>query len=394
MNKFDVIIIGNGPSGGALAAALANMDLKIALIDIKPLIGGETQVKPDPRTSAIANYSAKILDNLGLWQDLGEKSGLIEQIRITDNDSPLFLHFDNILINHQVMGYIVYNQDMLSIFHQKILNSNNITFFNHAVVSVSSDAYKATVTLDDGRIISAALAIAADGRMSKVRELYNFEIRQKDYGHSAMIGYVTHEKPHNNIALEKFYSSSGPFAVLPLKDQHTSNFVWTETHLSSTAILKLTPEKQAELLNDKFGYHWGKVTLASKLYSYPLSLVHVNRYFQDRVLLFGDAAHGIHPIAGQGYNLSLRDLEILVAKISEQLSIGGDLGSYQMLESYELARKTDDTNMIMITDLLNALFLSDNPLVKLSRQVGLKLINTISPLKQFFMNYAMGKRND
>ncbi|MBN8827602.1 MAG: UbiH/UbiF/VisC/COQ6 family ubiquinone biosynthesis hydroxylase [Sphingobacteriia bacterium] len=389
--KFDIAIVGAGLAGSIIALGLAKKtNLKIVLIDPKDLHVNATD-KRDPRTSAIAHEAQVILSEFDIWDDLKLFAGPIEQIRITDNDSKLHLHFDNKDVEYKTLGYMIENNFLLHVLHKKIIE-NKIEFKKALVKNVQTNDFNAEIELDNSTKITADLLIVADGKFSKIRDWLDIDYTIKDYHQASNVCLVEHEKPHESIAQEKFYPS-GPFAILPMQCQNISGIVWTEEKETAFALSKLDDNKFMSFLSEKFGDYLGPLKLISERHVFPLSLVYANRLFTKRAVLIGDAAHSIHPIAGQGLNLSIRDINVLVEHIKENNNTGLDIGSSRMLEEYSSKRKFDDFNMIMITDILDKFFRIKSPPISLIRKFGLALINEVTFLKQFFMEYAMGKRD-
>ncbi len=389
--NFDVIIVGGGLAGLSLACSLAiSPDLQIACID---------QADPklqsiDLRTTAISYGSSKILDQAGVWQDMLKSACPIENIEILDGDSPLLLNFLSTEVEGRAFGWIVNNADLRAALLKKVKSLKNIT---HIAPSQVSDfdvgEESASTLLADGTRLSAPLIIGADGRASFTREWMEIPTRQWSYNQRAVICCVEHKNPHNNIAVEHFWPE-GPFAVLPMTDdkngKHRSSVVFTEHGPEKKSLMKFTDAEFETALAARFPARYGDVKMIGKRAAYPLALVHSTQYIGPRMALIADAAHGIHPIAGQGLNLGFRDVAKIAELVSEARQNAQDIGSDELLQNYQRARRFDNMSMVAVTDGLVRLFSNRFPPVKFLRRSGLKIVSRIKPAKQFFMRQAMG----
>jgi 2-octaprenyl-6-methoxyphenol hydroxylase len=257
------------------------------------------------------------------------------------------------------------------------------------------------VTLSDGRTITARLAIAADGRGSRLRQQAGIQTDQWGYGQKAIVCTVAHEEPHNGVAIEHFMPS-GPFAILPLTDdtegRHRSSIVWTEKERLVPYYMQMSLPDFELALRRKFGDFWGRVSVlpsagaasGNERFTYPLGLMLARRYISDRLALIGEAAHVVHPIAGQGFNLSVRDIAALAEAVSDARALGQDVGSPAILDRFERWRRFDVATLAGTTDILNRLFSNSEPVLKLARDLGLAAVGKVPPLKHFFMRHAMG----
>lgn len=384
----DIVIIGGGLVGGPLACALAGAGLSVALVDgEKP----DATLAPtfDGRASAVALAPQRMLETIGLWPDIVPWAAPIKHIRVSDGASPLFLHYDHRELGDVPFGWIVENRALRQANLKGIARHENIQFLAPAkLVELQRDAAGVLAKLADGRIIRARLAVAADGRASPVREGAKIGITRWDYAQTAIVCTVAHSKPHGDSAQEHFLPS-GPFAILPLTGQRSS-VVWTEkAHLAGAILAQDTSAFQAEL-EARFGDYLGDLTLEGPRFSYPLSLQFANAYTAHRLAIIGDAAHGMHPVAGQGMNMGLRDVAALAELLVEAKRLGQDLGDAQILERYARWRRFDNLLMLGLTDGLVRLFSNDIAPVKLARDIGMAAVNRVPPLKRFFMRHAMG----
>lgn len=405
--RFDVAIVGAGLSGSVLALAAGQSGLKVALIDRVPL-KAMTDAGFDGRTTAINYTSQKLFKSIGVWDDVADGAEPIRDIRISDaghdgRPSPLFLHFDHREAapdseNPAPMGWIVENRFLRASLLRRLAAEPNVELISPSeVVDTERDLHRAVLTLKDGRKVETRLIASAEGRLGTLREDAGIGARKWSYDQIAIVMVARHERPHRGVAQEKF-SPGGPFAMLPMKDgangEHRSSIVWTERADLAKRLLALDPPSfQAEFAR-RFGDHLGHVELAGPRWSHPLSLVHAERYIETRLVLVGDAAHGIHPIAGQGYNLGVRDIAALVEVLVDAKRLGLDIGSADTLERYASWRRADNLTMVAATDLLNRLFSNDIRPLRRARDLALATVHRIPPLRRFFVRHAMGMTGD
>lgn len=387
--NFDVIIIGGGIIGLTLASALASRNVSVALIE-KNDMELRYNSKSDGRASAISYGSKKILEAFNLWHNLETDAGLIEEIRVSDNKSKLFLHFDHNLVSEKPLGFMLENNILIDKLYESAKNYKNISIYSASRYSlIEEKGSRAFVTLENGTILAADILIAADGKNSAVRKLTNIKMMSKDFDQTAIVCTVSHELNHNNIAQERFLPS-GPFAVLPLKGGFHSSIVWTEHKEIAKVIMLLPEEKFLYFLRQRFTNYLGKVSISTKKFAYPLSYAYANNYYSHNIILVGDAAHAIHPIAGQGVNMGFRDIEVLVHLITYYKKLGCSLNNIGLLTDYERLRQPDNQAMLLITNSLNALFSNDHLPIRTMRRLGLAAVNQIPLLQKYFMNYARG----
>jgi 2-octaprenyl-6-methoxyphenol hydroxylase len=391
MTKFmtDVIIVGGGLIGAPLACALAGQGVTVAVIDQTP---PESALAPsfDGRASAVALASQKMLATIGLWPDILPMAAAIEQIRVSDGASPLFLHYDHAEIGDEPLGWIVENRALRRAGQIALAAQPNITWLApRELRGLERGAQSVTAHLVDGGSVTAALAIAADGRASPVREAAGIGLTKWPYRQSAIVCTLAHELPHGNVAQEHFLPA-GPFAILPLTGNRSS-VVWTEkSHLVGPIMAQDEASFQREL-ESRFGDYLGQLRLEGPRFCYPLGLQMAQSYTAQRLALIGDAAHGMHPVAGQGMNMGLRDVAALAELLIEAKRLGQDLGDGQILARYERWRRFDNMLMLGLTDGLVRLFSNDIAPIKFARDLGMAAVNRLPPLKHFFMHHAMGQ---
>lgn len=423
----DVLIVGGGMVGQTLAVALGGAGLSVVLIDrADPATFLDAGF--DGRVSAIAAGSRAVLDTLGVWQGMAAQAEPILDIRVTEENSPLFIHFDHGAVareglrnrlwrrlrpgqsagdSHdghpsQPFGHIVENRAIRTALLARIAALPSITIIAPAdVADVTNEPARAIATLKDGRRIATTLVVGAEGRESMLRQTRGIMATRWSYGQTAIVCTVAHDLPHGGVAHERFLPV-GPFAILPMTDDsdarghlvHRSSLVWVERSELAPAMIKLgAADFDAEIAR-RFGDFLGRVTAIGPRWSYPLGLMHAERYVDERMVLIGDAAHSIHPLAGQGLNLGIRDVAALAEVLVDARRLGLDIGFGEVLTRYERWRRTDNVVLAAVTDSLNRLFSNQIPPLRLARDLGLAAVNRVPLLKRFFMRHAMGLVGD
>ena len=393
----DIAIVGGGLNGPILALALAQAGISTTVIDALT-----TKVRKNPsfdgRSYAVALTSQRLLNNIGLWGDIKDNAQPMLEIKVSDGragegPSPFFMHFDHAEIEDGPMGYMVQDRYLRRTLLDAITSNPNITHLSDQTV-VSQDAANGgiTVTLASGKAITARALIGCDGRGSGTAQRAGIKRIGWGYGQTALVCAIEHEKPHGGIA-HQFFMPAGPLAILPLTGNRSS-IVWSETEANATAFNALSDEEYLTMLRPRFGDFLGEISLAGARYSYPLALSMTDRLVTDRVALVGDAAHGLHPIAGQGLNAGMRDIAALFQIISEAQKRGEDYGNLAVLKRYEEWRRFDNTALALTTDTFNKLFSNDNPLLRLGRDLGMGLINAVPSLRRVIIREAAGLSGD
>lgn len=405
--SFDLAVVGAGLNGSLLALAAGESGLSTALIDRVPL-ASLAEAGFDGRTTALAYTSQRLFAALGLWDDVAPHAEPIRDIRISDaghdgRASPFFLHFDHREAAEDPeaaapMGWIVENRFLRAALLRRLAACPRVELVSpDEVVESQRDPARAGLLLKSGRRLATRLIASAEGRLGAMREEAGIGARSWSYEQIAIVLVAHHAEPHRGVAQEKFLPG-GPFAILPMTDgpggEHRSSIVWTERSDLARRLLELDASRfQAEFAR-RFGDHLGPVVPAGPRWSYPLRLVHAERYVDTRLVLVGDAAHGIHPIAGQGYNLGVRDIAALVEVLVDAKRLGLDVGGADTLERYAQWRRADNLSMVAATDLLNRLFSNDVAPLRLVRDAGLAAVNRVPALRKFFVRHAMGLVGD
>jgi 2-octaprenyl-6-methoxyphenol hydroxylase len=399
--EVDICIVGAGPVGGALACRLAQEGVRTAIIDRAALPPME-HPDFDGRAYAIAAGPRRVLEEAGLWERLPFVPGPIRDIRVSDGRlgrpaSRLFLHFDSREIAEgdpdAAFGWMVEARSLRMAINARMPTLASLQVFAPAEASVERREDGAVIRIAGGPEIAARLVVAADGRTSRLRREAGIRTTSLPYHQTAMVFAVAHERPHNGTALEHFLPA-GPFAQLPMAPTegapNLSAIVWTErTPLAE----RLMRQDEAVFIREgqrRLGGHLGAIRLLGRRWSYPLSALIVHGYTAPRLALVGDAAHGVHPIAGQGLNLGFRDVSTLAELVIAAVADGADPGAPDLLARYQAVRRPDNMMMFAATDLLDRLFSNDSRVLRLARDLGIAAVHRVPPLKRLFMRQAMG----
>ena len=391
VDSTEVVIVGGGMVGLTLGCALAGGGVEVAIID-RADPAELTGQAFDGRVSAIAFASKRALDTIGVWPKLLEPDGQIQPIhaiRVSDGASLLFLHYDERELGDDPLGYIVENRHMRTALFALARQMPRLKLFApNGLARLDRTDSGVLAELVDGTRLTARLAVAADGRNSALRRAAGIRTMGWAYPQTGIVCTVAHEQPHRGIAHERFLPA-GPFAILPMSGDRSS-LVWTEREDTAPAILALNERDFGDEMADRFGEFLGRVRVIGPRWQYPLSLLHADRYTDNRLALVGDAAHAIHPIAGQGLNLGLRDVGALAEVLVDARRLGLDLGDANTLVRYQRWRRFDNMLMMAVTDGLNRLFSNELAPLRLARDLGLAAVNQLPPLKRLFMRHAMG----
>ena len=391
MKKVDLLVCGGGMVGLPLAIAAARGGLAVAVIDT---LAPEKTLDAafDGRVSALAYASVRMLEALGVWATLKPHSQPIAEILVTDGKpgapaSPFSLHFDAAELGTSSLGHIAENRHIRSALYSALPDGVEL-IAPASVARLEVEPGKVIADLTGGETIEAMLAVAADGRDSKLRAGQNIGVVGWSYPQTGIVATVAHERPHNGVAYEHFLPS-GPFAILPMTENRSS-LVWTERAAKAPAMLALNKDDFNAEVARRFGPHLGETHVVGGRWSYPLSFHLARDFVRPRFALAGDSAHGIHPIAGQGLNLGLKDVAALAETVLDAARLGRDIGALDTLKRYERWRRFDALALAASTDALNRLFSNDIAPLRHLRDLGMGIVDAIGPARRFFMRHAGG----
>lgn len=393
----DIILVGGGMVGLCFALAAGQAGLSVWVLDAAPP-NADLDPAFDGRVSALGRASQRMMAALGIWPDLHNAAQPILDIMVSDGrikggPSPLALHFDHREgtpdMSRQPLGHIVENRHIRAVLRRALAKCAAVTLRGSAaVVAARADPYGISVQMAGGDALRGRLCVAADGRWSRLRQACGIKSVAWDYGQSGIVATVHHARPHGGLAHE-YFLPGGPFAILPMT-QNRSSLVWTEPTARAQALMALRqPEFEVEL-RARFGTQWGDIWCDGPRWVYPLSFHHARDYVADRLVLAGDAAHTIHPIAGQGFNLGLRDAAALAEVLVDAQRLGLDIGMATVLARYQSWRRFDNVSLAAVTDILNRLFANDTPLLRVARDIGLGMAGQIGPLRRLALRHAAG----
>jgi 2-octaprenyl-6-methoxyphenol hydroxylase len=394
VERFDVAIAGGGFAGRTLALALAKLAPKgfsVALIDAEP---AQANGLVDARGLALSAATRNLLSALDVWPQLAPKAQMIESIEITDSPleaslRPHLLGFDAELKGRDAKAAMVEHGDLGRALADAVATENAIiAFAPETVAEYAVDDFRVQVKLGSGTSIEASLLAAADGKRSRLREQAGIKCVGWSYPQIGIVTTVAHENPHHGNAVQHFLPS-GPFAILPLTGNRSS-IVWTEAKEQGEAIMGLDETGFLAGLGRRFGHRLGAIELAGPRQSFPLDMQIARSFVADRLALIGDAAHAIHPLAGQGLNIGIRDVAALVETVIDATRLGLDIGALPQLERYERWRRFDSAFSAAVMDGLNRLFSNDSAPLRVLRDLGLGLVDRAPALKRFFVSEAAG----
>jgi 2-octaprenyl-6-methoxyphenol hydroxylase len=394
MDRADVIIFGGGLVGLALASALDSSGVSAIVVDpADPAPRGEAAF--DGRTSAVSSSSMRMLQTIGVAEHLAEPGCPIWRIAVADGLKPGGLHFDP--DDEEPLGFMHENRNLRTALRVRAEAGKNIwLMWKSCVTAAERGEYGVVVSLEDGRKLSAPLLVAADGRNSATREQAGIAVARWKYDHQAIVSVLRHERPHEHVAYEIFYPT-GPFALLPMNDDkvgHRSAIVWSVRDEDAAGWLSLNDEDFAAEAQTAMGGFLGEIAMLAPRSSYPLGFHHAARITAQRLALVGDAAHAIHPIAGQGLNLGFRDVAALAEVLVEGARLGLDLGDKQLLDRYQRWRSLDALSVAFATDTLTRIYGVRGATASAIRRFGMGLVGRISPLRNRLMSEARGTSGD
>lgn len=385
----DVLIVGGGLVGGTLAMALAEAGLTALVVE-----AGDPEAALDAgfdgRCSAIALSSKRMLVRLGLWEELAPDAAPMLDIRVSEGSSRLFLHYDHRDVGTEPFGFMVENRLLRRALLTCMRQQPGIRLIApDRIVQLERFGDGVAARLASGGRLRAPLVVAADGRASRIRDEAGIRVTRWAYGQTAIVCTVRHQRSHDFVAHEHFLPA-GPFAILPLLPGDRSSIVWTERAALAPLIMGGSDAQFLAELGRRFGDFLGTLALEGPRFSHPLSLQYAERSIDRRLALVGDAAHAMHPIAGQGLNMGFRDVAALAELLDDAKQRREDLGDARLLARYQRWRRFDNTLMLAMTDGLNRLFSNDIAPIRLARDLGLAGVNRMPPLKRLFMRHAMG----
>ncbi|MEP6982374.1 MAG: UbiH/UbiF/VisC/COQ6 family ubiquinone biosynthesis hydroxylase [Sphingomicrobium sp.] len=390
MDRADLIIFGGGLVGLALASALDSSGLSAIVVDPADP-SPRTDASFDGRTSAVSSSSMRMLETIGVSGHLAEAGCPIWRIAVADGLKPGGLHFDP--DDGEPLGFMHENRNLRAALHARAEAGKNLwPLWKSRVASVERGEHGVIVALEDGRKLSAPLLVAADGRNSKTREAAGINVARWKYDHQAIVSVLRHERSHEHVAYEIFYPT-GPFALLPMNDDtlgHRSAIVWSVPEEDAGGWLSLSDEDFAAEAEAAMGGFLGRVEMLAPRSSFPLGFHHAGQITAKRLALVGDAAHAIHPIAGQGLNLGFRDVAALAEVLVEGARLGLDLGDQILLERYQRWRSLDSLSVAFATDSLTRIYGIPGTAASAIRRFGMGLVGRISPLRNRLMNEARG----
>ncbi|MGB5605299.1 MAG: UbiH/UbiF/VisC/COQ6 family ubiquinone biosynthesis hydroxylase [Gammaproteobacteria bacterium] len=390
MSQFDVIVIGGGIVGATAACALGREGLTVALVEARAPGTAADESPRDARMYAVTRASERIFTALGVWDAIAAQ-GISEfrEMEVWDAGGAGRIHFDAAELGEPYLGCIIEPRLMQSALTQQLAGLAGVELFCPARFrSIAITAESAEIVLQEGQTLSAKLVIAADGPQSRVREQVGISVRTHDYRQRSLVALVSTERPHQDTAWQRFLPG-GPLAFLPMHDGRCS-IVWTRPADTVDALLALDEADFHAALGQAFDYRLGRITASELRQAYPLRRLHADHYVSARVALVGDAAHAIHPLAGQGVNLGLLDAATLAEVVTAAWRAGRDPGMLQVLRRYERWRRGDNLLMMAAMDGLNRLFSNAQPPLQWARNLGLALMNRAGPARRALMRHAIG----
>ena len=392
---FDVAIAGGGLIGAILAAILKGSGLRVALIEQQEPARYALQDEYDLRVLAITRASEQIFRSLGAWRYIETgRLGYFREMQVWDAGGPGAIHFDSADLSEPTLGYIIENRLLQSAL-ETVLQDPPIVWYRPAgIVALTWQNHQVQLQLEDGRRLTTKLVVGADGAGSRIRELAGIaQIWARDYQQTALVCTVETEQPHGEIARQRFLGT-GPLAFLPLADPHHCSIVWSTTSMEAQGLLALSDEAFRLRLKTAFASALGNIVAVGPRAAFPLLRTQAEHYIKPRLALIGDAAHRIHPLAGQGANLGILDATSLAEVVIAARASGRDIGSLHVLRRYERWRKGENLAMMLAMDLFKDLFGSRLGPVRWARNVGLQITDATGPVKRWIMRRAMGLEGD
>ena len=398
MSKItDVLIVGSGLNGATLAIALARAGHNVTIID-QARQNKKKITTFDGRSYALALASQRLLQAIEVWDNVAHCAQPIQEIKVSDGcigegSAPFWMHFDKGQLDEGPMGYMMEDRHLRPALLQAISQDNKITSIHgHSVISQETSTASAKITLDNGDQVEGRILVGSDGSGSETARRAGITHAQWNYDQESLVCAVRHELPHHGIAHQLFLPA-GPLAILPLEN-HRSSIVWSENSIKAQQINAMNDEEYMTELRPRFGRFLGDIAFEGNRYSYPLYLALAQKMINHRLALVGDAAHTIHPIAGQGLNAGLRDIGALTEVLTKAARRGEDIGSITVLERYQQWRRFDTVTLALATDTFNRLFSNDIPILRAIRNIGMGFVNGFPDLKRTLIREAAGLTGD
>jgi 2-octaprenyl-6-methoxyphenol hydroxylase len=394
----DVAIVGAGLNGLTLSIALENSKLKVIIIDSKALQKDRfLKEKFNGRAYALAKASQNLFNAINLWKSLDSSAQPILDIMVTDGrletgPSGFFMHFNHKKLGDQPLGYTIEDRHLKEVLNNNVNDTKNVKIVSETVTDWKIEDSVSHIYLENGDIIKSKVILACDGQNSKMAKNAGISATHKDYGQHAIVTSVEHEYDHKSTAYQ-FFMPNGPLAILPLS-RNRSSIVWVLPNTLASSVSRLRKEAFTEAFKPVFGDFLGKIKIIGKRFSYPLSSIIADDLIAERLVLVGDSAHSIHPIAGQGFNQGLRDVATIAEVLTDARRRGEDIGASHVLERYANWRRFDSKILSKSTDFFNSLFSNDNSYSRLGRGLGMNIINKTPVLHKFFMREAAGLNGD
>jgi 2-octaprenylphenol hydroxylase len=394
MNQFDVIIIGAGIVGATAACALGEAGVRVALIEARPLASDADDGVRDARVFAITRASQRIFEALGVWERIMARGAYpFREMEVWDAGGTGVIHFDCADIGEPCLGHMIEPRIIHAALLERLRSIAAVTLFCPAqFADITIDEAAVSVNLDNGVTVNAALIAAADGARSPLREQLGIPTRVHDYQQSGLVARVATESPHQSTARQRFLPG-GPLAFLPM-EENWSSIVWTLPAAEIAGMLALERDAFHAALGQAFDFRLGRIVDSERRESFPLTRLHAEHYVRERVALMGDAAHAIHPLAGQGVNLGLLDAAALTEVVLAARARASDPGSLPVLRRYERWRRGDNLLMMSAMDGFNGLFGNELGPVRWLRNFGLSVVNAAGPAKDLLMRHAAGLAGD
>ncbi|MCR4303821.1 MAG: UbiH/UbiF/VisC/COQ6 family ubiquinone biosynthesis hydroxylase [Gallionella sp.] len=393
-SNYDVVIVGGGMVGAALACALGNSPLKVALLDRAPA-PPSTDKEYDLRVSAITLASRALFENLGVWQGMERRRvAPVREMQVWSGEGSGSIHFNAAEIGEAALSWVIENNVIQTVLIERLHQFTNVHYLCPVeITDITLADNGAVVTLKDGRSLNAKLLVGADGADSGVRHAAGIETQSLNLNQKGIVATVTTEKPHEATARQRFLAT-GPLAFLPLGEARSCSIVWSADTARADQLLALDDPAFMAELQQSFGDSLGKIQTISPRAAFPLALSHAKAYTAPHLALVGDAAHTVHPLAGQGVNLGFLDAATLAEVLLDAAAKQKDIGAHEVLRRYERWRKGDNLAMISITGGFKYLFGNDLPVVSQLRNLGLDLTNAATPIKNLIMRRASGLEGD